>query len=115
MTANSMTYLEREPLSLMPAPGWRAIYIHDDVMVSADDLIGLAVYMITEGRCIGSNGHVEPPYRAIQGVVWDGSGFSSPEECDNFWRYLPPNEPIPGAKAIEAELVSRRTRACPRP
>jgi hypothetical protein len=63
--------------------------------------------MITEGRCIGSNANLDPPYRAIQGVVWDGSDFASPEECDNFWRYLPPGDPDPTVEEIKAELADR--------
>jgi hypothetical protein len=43
MITNNATYLEREPLSLAPASGWRAIYIHNDVTVSVENLVGLAV------------------------------------------------------------------------
>lgn len=109
-----MTYIDREPLSLMPVPaGWRALYIDEtDERGFIDmDLVALALYRITERPGTDSAAICDDPYTAIEGVVLDiDLGFEPAADAGNFWRYLRPGEADPGEADVAKATADDRER-----
>jgi hypothetical protein len=120
---NAQTYTNYEPVSLSPAPGWRAAYIHspgDGGGWSGEPLIAWGVFEVTERPCRGSTAPEQHHGREIYGVVF-GDGCPGPaEEVSNFWRYIPPGEPDPTAEEVAArqaevrDLAERKARRAQR-
>jgi hypothetical protein len=107
----SETYKTYEPISISPADGWRAAYIHEPreggAGWSAEPLIAWAVYEVTTRPIKGSTAHERSEGRQILGVVF-GEGYAQcPEETSNFWRYLAPGNPDPSPAEIKAEQAER--------
>jgi hypothetical protein len=79
-----------EPLSIAPAPGWRAAFVHGDGSVGWQDLVVWAVCTDPDDDPANSNG------RQVHGYVHQGGAIiGCAEEADNFWKYVGPADPDP--------------------
>ena len=103
------TYKIHNPISLAPAPGWRAAFIHDDGDgrdgYSTEPLLAWCVCEVTDRPCIGSSAESTKRVNEIHGLVMAGYAQCA-EETENFWRFLGPGEE-PAAAEVKAEQASR--------
>ncbi len=104
-------YMHYEPLSMIPADGWRAAYIQPaedgGPGWSSEPLIAWAVYEVTERsekNDIETGARSMP--REIAGAVWGGY-MMNPEEISNFWFYMAPGSPDPSPEDVAQQQKVR--------
>jgi hypothetical protein len=118
-TARTSTW---NPVALIPAPGWRAVYYayDDDPVVphgwESYPLVGWALCEAV--RWHPGTGRALPPDRdspeknAVHGViVIEGDWVDVVPMAAGFWRYLAPDEPDPTPEEFAAERDRLRRHA----
>lgn len=109
------TYEIRTPLSLSPAEGWRAIFIHEDESPpswSEQPLIAWGVFNVVEHPAEDATGPSKDLGNHIEGVIHDGTDYGSypdsAEELMNFWHYRRLDDPDPTKEDVNEEAARRR-------
>ena len=107
------TYAQYSPVSLSPADGWRAIYLHEpdegEPGWSAEPLIGWGVFDVTHHPVRGESGLPTEPVREIHGVAMQDTAFCVADVA-NFWRYAAPGDSDPTDEEVAAERARRGPR-----
>lgn len=107
----SETYIDHDPESLTPAPGWRAVYLLDDPPGwSAEPLVCFAICHITTKPCTGPSRVVDELGREVHGYVYADDYIACAEDVGNYWRYLAPGEPDPTDDQVQAARSRRAKR-----
>jgi hypothetical protein len=111
---NDDSYEARNPLSICPAPGWRAVYLDSEDSEgpgwSDEPLVGWGVFHVTSYGAAEWPGTDEGTDQGneIHGVVLDGTSAEVPDDVINFWRYLGPGQPDPTPDEVAEERARRR-------
>lgn len=117
------TYNDYEPLSLIPANGWQAVYaIRDEsdgekgaIFAHASPLMAFALSRVTR-TWVYENGRTREEHEGNSVVGLDAADavIAPVEEAANFVGYLAPGEPIPAWMEQDArEHVEKRATTGP--
>lgn len=94
------------PLSLTPAPGWKAAFIWHDGTAPHSDLVPLVGWAVCHVTNYPDGEHLDT---AIHGytVQEERTVACAHDWYDELWRYLAPDDPEPTAAETQAEWDRR--------